>query len=553
MLTKTVRILQLAYPRETFATLRRLRLKRSSLWQLPRDKSRYNPNAEAEQSIPLITPAQMRAMEQRYFDETGTPSIDLMEKAAEALLSDIHMCWLGKRRVNIACGPGGNGGDGYALARLLAQRLGWDCALYPSEPPKTPDAVENRRRALEMGISERFIGEGEVPDLWVDALYGTGLSRAPEGAAAALIERMNADRRQGAHTIAVDIPSGLNGTTGKAFSPCVCADQTITFQFAKTGLCLQDGLDMCGMLAVADIGIPASFHPSVLAWTMTTKDALSALPPKPRNAHKGMNGRLLIVAGSVGMAGAAALCAKSALRSGAGLVTVACPASIVPILQTLAPCAMCLPLPERDGAISADAVAPLAAALRSADAAVCGCGLSRRATPEILRLMLECGVPTLFDADGLNLIAADVSLKALLRPHHLITPHPGEAARLLGRPVTDPIADALALRALGCQALLKGATTVIPVGEAPWLSTRGACGMAKGGSGDCLSGLAGSLMAQYAASGTAMTGEALARCAAVASELHGRAGEFAQVQFGPRGMCAMDIVEALPRALQGDE
>ncbi|MDO4865977.1 MAG: NAD(P)H-hydrate dehydratase [Clostridia bacterium] len=553
MLTKSFRILRLTYPRETFETLRRLPMRRGCLRQLPRDRGRYNPNAEAEQAIPLITPAQMRAMEQRYFDETGTPSIDLMERAAEALLRCIQLSLRGKWRVSIACGPGGNGGDGYALARLLAQRLGWDCALYPSEPPKTPDAIENRRRALEMGIPERSPREGEAPDLWVDALYGTGLSRAPEGAAAALIERMNADRQEGASTIAVDIPSGLNGTTGKAFSPCVRADQTITFQFAKTGLCMQDGLDMCGMLDVADIGIPAEFHPAITATLMTTKDPLSVLPSKPRNAHKGTNGRLLIVAGSVGMAGAAMLCARAALRSGAGLVTVACPASIVPILQVLAPCAMCLPLPERDGAISAEAVEPLAAALRSADAAVCGCGLSRRAAPEVLRLMLECGVPTLFDADGLNLIAADASLKALLRPHHLITPHPGEAARLLGRPVTDPIADALALQALGCQALLKGATTVIPVGDVPWLSARGDCGMAKGGSGDCLSGLAGSLMAQYAAAGTAMTGEALARCAAVASELHGRAGEFAQVQFGPRGMCAEDLVNALPRALQGDE
>ena len=185
MLAKSIRILRLSCPRETFETLHRRHMRRRSLRQLPLDKSRYNPDAETEQVIPLITPAQMRAMEQRYFDETGTASIDLMETAAEALLSEIRMCWLGKRRASIACGPGGNGGDGYALARLLVQRLGWDCALYPSEPPKTPDAIENRRRALEMGIPERSPGEGEAPDLWVDALYGTGLSRAPEGAAAA--------------------------------------------------------------------------------------------------------------------------------------------------------------------------------------------------------------------------------------------------------------------------------------------------------------------------------------------------------------------------------
>ncbi len=499
---------------------------------------------------PLITPSQMRAMEQRYFTGTGTASIDLMEAAARALADAILRRWGSGLRVAVACGPGGNGGDGYACARML-RAAGCDCALCPVEPPRTPDAVENRRRAVAAGIPE--LAPETAPDLWVDALYGTGLSRAPEGAAKALILRMNADRAGGAKVVAADIPSGLNGATGAAFSPCVRADLTLTFQFAKTGLYLADGLDVCGEIEAADIGIPAGFHPGSMARLMDAGDALDALPPRPRNAHKGMNGHLLIVAGSLGMAGAAALCALSALRSGAGLVTVACPESTVPILQTLAPCAMCVPLPEANGAIS-DAAAPvLAEALRGKSAAVCGCGLSTRASAEAVRALLESGVPTLFDADGLNLIAAEASLKALLRPHHLITPHPGEAARLLGRRVADPIADAFALKQLGCQALLKGATTVIPVGETAWLSASGCAGMAKGGSGDCLSGLAGSLMAQCAASGAAMTGEALARCAAVASELHGQAGELAQGRLGARGMCALDIVEALPRALAGHE
>ena len=182
----------------------------------------------------------------------------------------------------------------------------------------------------------------------------------------------------------------------------------------------------------------------------------------------------------------------------------------------------------------------------------CGCGLSRRAAPQALRLLLSCGIPAVFDADALNLIAEDGGLKALLQPHHLITPHPGEAARLLGRAAADPISDAFALQGLGCQALLKGATSVIPVGGQARLSASGCPGMAKGGSGDVLTGLAGALTAQYAAAGDAMTGEALAECAAVASELHGLAGELAQARVGARGMCATDIVDALPRALSGD-
>ena len=499
---------------------------------------------------PLITPAQMRDMEGRYFAETGTPSIDLMERAAAALCEALVRRYGADKRVFFACGPGGNGGDGYACARLYA-KLGGRCALFPAAPPRPPDAIRNRALALAAGIPELTPEDAaEAPDVWVDALYGTGLSRAPEGSAAALIGHVNAERQRGSAVVSVDIPSGLNGLTGAAFNPCVNADCTVTFQFEKTGHHLGDGLDVCGAIETTDIGIPERFFPEHMALLVDAESADAALPRKPRNSHKGMNGHLLIVAGAVGMAGAAALCAQSALRSGAGLVTVACPASIVPIVQTLAPCAMALPLPERAGAISAEAVNALEGALAGKRAIVCGCGLSRRAAPEVLRLLLACGIPALFDADGLNLIAQSEALKALLRPHHLITPHPGEAARLLCRALGDPMADALALADLGCQVLLKGATSVIPVDGVPWLSASGCEGMAKGGSGDVLSGLTGGLMAQYAAMGTEMTGDHLAACAAFASELHGRAGEGAQARLGARGMCALDIVQALPEALQ---
>ena len=501
----------------------------------------------------LITPHQMRDMEKRYFAETGTKSIDLMERAAAAVCEAIVRRYGTDRLAFFACGPGGNGGDGYACARMYAQ-AGGRCALFSAAPPATADAIKNHELALAAGIRELIPGDiHEPPDIWVDALYGTGLSRAPEGAAAALIRRMNEDREKGSRVVAVDIPSGLDGENGSAFFPCVRADMTVAFQFAKTGHYLADGLDTCGAIEVADIGIPAGFFPGNMSRLMERADALRMLPEKPRNAHKGSNGHLLIVAGSVGMAGAAAICALSALRSGAGLVTVACPASVVPILQTLAPCAIAAPLPEKWGAIAPDAVDELSEALKGKDAVVCGCGLTRRVAPKILKLLMESGLPALFDADALNLIAFNPSLKAALCRHHLITPHPGEAARLLGHGLTNPLADALALRDLGCQALLKGATTAIAVGEGVWLSASGCAGMAKGGAGDSLSGLAGGLMAQFAAADTPMTGARLARCAATASELHGRAGEIAQTKRGVRGMTAMDIVEALPEALMGHE
>lgn len=499
---------------------------------------------------PLISPAAMRDMEQRYFDKTGTPSIQLMERAARALAQAILRRCDRNSRIWFACGPGGNGGDGYACARRL-QAAGMRCAVFPAEAPRSPDAVENYKSAREAGIQELTIDKvREAPDIWVDALYGTGLSRAPEGGAAALIGRMNADRARGSLVVAVDIPSGLDGGTGAAWDPCVHADVTYSFQFAKTGCFLADGLDACGRVEALDIGIPRAYWPGDLAGLMGREDVRRALPARPRNAHKGGNGHLLIVAGCMGMAGGAAMCALSALRSGAGLVTVACPQSIAPIIQTLAPCAMCLPLPERNGAIAPEAARLLQAALKGKDAVACGCGLSRRAAPEALRVLLGCGLPALFDADALNLIAADGALRAMLRPNHVITPHPGEAARLLKRNVSDPVADAQALKALGCQALLKGAATVIPLEGRAVLSTSGAAGMAKGGSGDCLTGLLGGLMAERAAAGLEVSGAALGELSAVASEIHGKAGELAQAKRGVRGMCAMDIVEALPEAFR---
>ena len=497
----------------------------------------------------LITPAAMKAMEQRYFTETGTPSIDLMERAARALCDSLLRRFGNHETVAFACGPGGNGGDGYACARMYAQ-MGGGALIVSAGAPRTPDAIENLNRARAAGVPELTLEAiSEAPGVWVDALYGTGLSRAPEGLAAELIERMNRDRAGGGRTVAVDIPSGLNGATGAAFRPCVRADVTVTFQFAKVGHWLGDGLDATGELEVADIGIPAGFFPGDLAGLVENADVRAFLPRRPRNLHKGQNGHLLIVAGSFGMAGAAAMCARAALRGGAGLVTVACPESIVPMLQTLAPCAMCVPLPEADGAISPGAADALAAALPGKDAVACGCGLSRRAAPEVLRLLLDSGLPTVFDADALNLISEQPDLKRRLNARHLITPHPGEAARLLGWRATDPIADAFALRELGCAALLKGAATVVPVGERALISASGGCGMAKGGSGDCLTGIVGALMAEAAAHGTALSGGTLARCAAVASEIHGRAGELAQAKYGARGMCATDLIDALPAAL----
>lgn len=503
----------------------------------------------------IISPQDMLSSERRYFEASGTPSIEVMERAAQAIADIVMERYPTAESIFIACGPGGNGGDGYACARLLAER-GLQCRIFAAAPAKSPDARSNAERASSSGVPIcDGLPDEAVPDLWIDCLYGTGLSRAPEGAAAALIERMNLHRSQGSRTIAADIPSGLNGKSGAAYQPCVQADVTVSFQLAKYGHCLQDGLDICGELICADVGFPADIFPKRLPQLMEKSDIAAVLPRRRRSIHKGSCGHLLIVAGSVGMAGAAALCAKAALRSGVGLVTIACPEEILPLMQLHAPCAMAIPLPQAGGALAAQAAPLLEQALSGKTAIAIGPGLSRSASPEVLRMALESGLPCVVDADGLNLLAMHGELMELMRPWHLLTPHPGEAARLLGRKCTEPIADAQALHALGCTAVLKAAARVSCGSDGCYVSASGGCGMARGGSGDILTGLMGGLLASLACGGGLASEEAkqalpYALIAAAACELHGLAGAAAQEKYGAYAMNAADILDFLPEVLK---
>ena len=503
----------------------------------------------------LISPADMLACEKRFFETSGVHSIDIMENAARALADAAAKHFPDAREIYIACGPGGNGGDGYACARILAG-MGKRCRIFASAPAKSPDATENARRAAELGIDILVAKIPTTqPELWIDCLYGTGLNRAPSGFAADLIQRIDADHRH-AHcgVIACDIPSGLNGESGKAYAPCVQADVTVTFQYGKYGLYLQDGLDMCGRIIVADVGFPRSAFPEDMIALLQADDLKPCIAPRQkRNVHKGSNGHLLIVAGSVGMAGAAALCARAALRSGVGLVTIACAAEIVPILQVHAPCAMCVPLPQKDGAICEDALPALKDALKGKSAFAVGPGLSRKVPAGIIGALLESGLPGVIDADALNIIAGNPGLRELLKKQHVITPHPGEAARLLGRKVEDPVKDARALAEMGCCAVLKGASRVIAAGSEIFVSTSGCSGMARGGSGDVLTGLMGGMLARDAVSWpdapSPLAPGSIAAIAATACEIHGLAGEKAYGKYGA-SMNAADIIEFLPEVFK---
>ena len=490
----------------------------------------------------VLSAEQMRNVEKRAFD-AGLSSLSLMETAAQCLADEIWNA-LGPdgKTCVFACGTGGNGGDGYAAARLFAKK-GGRAIVVSAGAPKHPDAITNYELAKHSAFACVDLSRLETlptPDAWADCIYGIGLNRAPEGASLELIRRMNADRAKGARVFACDIPSGLMADTGEIPGDCVIADTTLSLGFLKRGQLIGRGMDVCGTLKCADIGLKEEALPGDAMRLVENADVAGVLPARRRSAHKNEHGHLLIVAGSVGMAGAAALCAGAALRSGAGLVTVACPKSIVNILQILEPCAMCLGLPEKDGALSLEAADEIARALQNKSAAAIGPGLSLRADPACVRAVLECGLPAVIDADALNLIASDESLKALLSDRHAITPHPGEGKRLLGGKTCDQADMAARLHAFGCATLVKGAASVV-CGEGLYLSASGCPGMAKGGSGDALTGIAAGLLAQ---------GLAPTRALWAASQLHGLAGEEAQARFTERAMLPTDLIACIGKAFE---
>ncbi|MGN1021606.1 MAG: NAD(P)H-hydrate dehydratase [Aristaeellaceae bacterium] len=444
-----------------------------------------------------ITPEGMMALEKDYMTSCGISSALLMEHAAQGVCAAIGRRCPGGRALFL-CGTGNNGGDGYAAARLWQAVGGRADVLELTDHPRG-DALMNRTLALQAGVDVRLAGEDTVlpeGDIIVDALFGTGLARPVEGVALTLIRLARASRRP---VIAVDIPSGLSGLTGEVLGEALPAAETVTFHRIKQGLLLGKGPAYTGEITVQPILIPAGYGDQEGLRCMTPDD-LSMIPPRPVDGHKGTFGRAVLLAGSPGMAGAAAFAANACVKAGAGLTTVLCRESILPVVQMLAPAAVCIPLPERRGRLTADAAALTADALSTADAAALGCGLGQ--SDDLVPLLerfarAEC--PVVWDADALNLLAG----RRGLRPggSAYITPHPGEAARLLGCTVPAVTADPLtALERLGqiapC-ALLKGARTLMTDGQHRAVNRYGSPAMAKGGSGDVLTGILAGLLAQH--------------------------------------------------------
>lgn len=491
--------------------------------------------------IRTISPQDMQEMERAFLDGTGYPSLLLMEHAAQAVVEALARWVKAGSRVLFACGGGNNGGDGAAAARLWMQRGGKaDVWLLRNPSQMRADAGVNACLLNACGAALNVL-YSDVPAIApdcaaiVDALYGTGLNRPLEGAALLAVQRIN---ESGLPVIAVDIPSGVDGSSGHVLGEAVHAQETVTFHRAKHGHMLFPGRALTGKLTIADIGILPEWDGAQGMDILEDADARALLPARPRDGHKGTFGHVLCVAGSEGMAGAAVLCARAALRAGAGLVTAACPFPVLTAMQSLAPCAMAKVVSDGAslGADAADALMQLAKGKR---ALAIGPGLGREeGVWQAIEPLIRSDIPKVVDADALYLLAR---YGGGVGANTVLTPHPGEMARLCGAGTEEVLlapveyAQQLAAEQAAC-VLLKGATSVIAQGEDVTMNVTGCDGMGTGGSGDVLTGVIAALMAQ---------GMPPMDAARVGAFYHGRAGETAQAVLGARAVTAMDVLDRL--------
>jgi len=513
----------------------------------------------------LLKAAEMRDIDRRASEEYLISSLVLMENAGLRVFELVKEILdnLAGSRIVILAGKGNNGGDGLVLARHLNNAgARTDCFLLGESAALTPDAAANYTILDRMGIKVSPLQhEADTmalalaltgADLIVDAIYGTGFRGELNEYESWIVETINKCR---VPTIALDIPSGVEADTGRVHGQAVEADYTITLALPKAGLVLSPGCDFVGKLIIGDISIPRSLLEDKKYKTNLIDSILVKKYSKPRRAdsHKGTYGHVLVVGGSTGMSGAVIMTASAALRTGAGLVTAAVPESLVPVIESSILEVMSRPLPEtRETTISLDALTALQNILGTVSVCAIGPGMSRYMEANaILRFVLEnSGVPILIDADGLNALEDDVAILQNRQVPVVLTPHPGEMARLTGLSVEEiqhdrwEVARKYAVQ-WGVTLVLKGHNTVIasPTGEV-FLNINGNPGMATAGSGDVLAGIIAGFIAQgLKPQDAAITGV----------YTHGLCGDLVASLKGQQALVAGDLIEYLPEALRNLE
>jgi NAD(P)H-hydrate epimerase len=501
--------------------------------------------------IPVLDNVGMREADRITIQDLGVPGLVLMEMAAGAVTEVITERFADHGRIAILCGPGNNGGDGLACARQLhCRRLDLEVALLVESGSLKGEALRQLELAHAFGVPVRICGSNLAAldlvlggaGVIVDALFGTGLERPLDGYWAEVVRRING---RAVPVVAVDIPSGLSGSSSSLQGEAVEATVSVTFGAPKVAHVLPPACWHCGEVAVGEIGIPPWVldAQSTLAM-LEAEDVAGWLPRRVVDAHKGHFGHLLVVAGRVGRAGAALLAARAGVLVGSGLVTVATASGAVAPIQAAVPEAMVDPLPQgEDGSVSGEGLLPL---LEKATAVAFGPGLGIGDGPrKLLHDLLDTWKgPLLLDADALTLLAGRLEVLAGREAPTVLTPHPGELARLLGTTTAAVTADRLAsarqaARRGGVTVLAKGARTIVaePDGRA-LVNPTGSPGLASGGTGDVLTGAIGGLLAQ---------GLAALEAAATGAYLHGRAAELAGDQH-PGAVPASVVASFLPLA-----
>jgi hydroxyethylthiazole kinase-like uncharacterized protein yjeF len=509
----------------------------------------------------ILTAAQMREADRFTIEEIGIPSLVLMENAGRQVVAAIEAGFEEQLsgRVAVVCGRGNNGGDGFVVARTLLQR-GVDCAVFVigAVADIRGDARVNLDILGRLGVTVVEINDEQAWELHfseisqctliVDAIFGTGLKTALGGMLETVVADINA---AGIPIVSIDLPSGMSADTPHLVGDCIDASMTVTLAAPKLPLILPPGETHAGDVVIADIGVPAEVIDGLEGpqiELLTREDVRSLLEPRAADSHKGDFGRVLVIAGSRGKTGAAHLAGMGALRAGAGLVTIATPASSLPIVASLAPEFMTEPLEENpDGQLTADGINRIVNF--SQDVIACGPGLGRSANVgEFVRALLDrAEAPLVLDADALTVLAEDLGLLTGREERAvIITPHPGEMARLVGSSIDQVQANRIEVATNFASArriyvVLKGHRTLIATPEGRvFINPTGNAGMATGGTGDVLTGMIAAFLAQL------LDAEAACR---VGVFLHGAAGDLAASSEGEIAMTASDLLAHIGEAV----
>ncbi len=498
----------------------------------------------------IVTAKEMQEVDRRAIEDHGIPGPVLMERAGLSVAGKIKELFE-PGKVIVLAGSGNNGGDGIVIAREL-HNAGWDVKvlLLLKEDKLSPDCLAQYRIAKQAGVPIDFRTKFDSSDthaaIVVDAIFGTGLSKDITGPMAETIDSLNASD---APVVSVDIPSGISSDTGAVMGTAVRARATVTFGAPKRGHLLHPGAEHTGELYVEDIGFPPGLFDGLKCSLLEPRTMTGLLPSRPRYSHKGDYGHVLVLAGSRGKTGAALMAARACLVSGAGLVTLGVPESLMNVFQGRVTEEMCLALSgSGSGALSHRALDDIKGFLRES-AAVLAVGPGIGADDETRRLVRElvaaCTGPMVLDADALNALQGmPEALRDAAAPL-VLTPHPGEFARLSGRTKEDIEADRIGSAVsfamdAGVTLALKGVPTVVadPDGDS-FVNSTGNPAMAKAGTGDVLTGMIAALLAQ---------GLAPADAASLGVYLHGLAGDAAASELGPYSVLASDIIDAIPVA-----